>query len=74
VPPVLHLCPLALRITDVSWCVLVRAQGWREIIRFIPPLTITQAEMDTALAMLERGFTKAVATWKGPAPGYARKV
>jgi hypothetical protein len=48
-------------------------QGWREIIRFIPPLTISQGEVDTALGMLERGLAKAVATWKGPAPGYARK-
>jgi 4-aminobutyrate aminotransferase len=42
--------------------------GWREVIRFIPPLVITEAEMDTALGMLERGYDKAVKTWKGPQP------
>jgi acetylornithine/succinyldiaminopimelate/putrescine aminotransferase len=43
-------------------------QGWRETIRFIPPLVITEEEMSTAIGMVERALDKAVATWKGPAP------
>ena len=38
-------------------------QGWREIIRFIPPLVITEAEMATAIEMLKRGFETAVKTF-----------
>lgn len=43
-------------------------QGWRETIRFIPPLVISEEEMSTAIGMVERALDKAVATWKGPAP------
>ena len=47
---------------------LLLTAGWRETIRFIPPINVSEAEMDTALAMLGRAFDRAVATWKGPAP------
>lgn len=48
--------------------VLLLTASWREIIRIIPPLVISEAEVDLALAAMERALDKAVRTWKGPAP------
>jgi hypothetical protein len=35
-------------------------QGWRETIRFIPPLVVSEYEIETALAMFERGLQDAI--------------
>jgi len=45
---------------------LLLTTGWRETIRFIPPLVITEAEVDDALARFERGLRKALANVKPP--------
>jgi 4-aminobutyrate aminotransferase len=42
--------------------------GWRETIRFIPPLVVSEKEMDTGLELFRKGMTKALAAWKGPKP------
>lgn len=47
---------------------LLLTTGWRETIRFIPPIVISKGEMDTALDMFEKGFKDALASWKGPKP------
>ena len=47
---------------------LLLTAGWRETIRFIPPINVSQADVATALDMLTRAFDRAVATWKGPPP------
>lgn len=43
---------------------LLLTTGWRETIRFIPPLVITKEEADTALTLFEKGFQDALKTWK----------
>jgi 4-aminobutyrate aminotransferase-like enzyme len=48
--------------------VLLLTAGWRETIRVIPPLVISEAETELALGAMERALDKAVRTWKGPAP------
>ena len=47
---------------------LLLTTGWRETIRFIPPLVATEAEMATALEIFERGLGDVVKGWRG-APG-----
>jgi 4-aminobutyrate aminotransferase len=46
---------------------LLLTTGWRETIRFIPPLTVTEKEMDFALEAFEKGMKDALASWKGAA-------
>ena len=42
--------------------------GWRETIRFIPPLVITEKEVDTALSMFEKALDDVLPTWKASKP------
>lgn len=46
---------------------LLLTTGWRETIRFIPPLIVTEKEMDHALTAFEAGLKDAITSWKGPA-------
>lgn len=45
---------------------LLLTAGWREIIRFIPPLVITEAQMSTALERLDASMADAIKTFKAP--------
>jgi 4-aminobutyrate aminotransferase len=47
---------------------LLLTTGWRETIRFIPPLVITEKEVDTALEMFAKAVKKTVATWTASKP------
>lgn len=44
---------------------LLLTAGWRETIRFIPPLVISEQEMATAIDMFTKGFEDAIKTWSG---------
>ena len=44
---------------------LLLTTGWRETIRFIPPLVASELEMAQALDMFERGLGDVVKAWKG---------
>jgi 4-aminobutyrate aminotransferase len=47
---------------------LLLTTGWRETIRFIPPLVVSEQEMAQGLEMLGCAMDKVVREWKG-APG-----
>ena len=47
---------------------LLLTTGWRETIRFIPPLVVTEAEVDTALEAFGGALEATLAAWKGPPP------
>lgn len=48
---------------------LLLTTGWRETIRFIPPLTVSEAEVDTALAAFGGALDHVVKEWKAaPVP------
>ena len=56
-PPPTHCAPAAHRAPP---CVRVPLQGWRETIRFIPPLVISEFEVGQALDMFRRGLGDAI--------------
>jgi 4-aminobutyrate aminotransferase len=45
---------------------LLLTTGWRETIRFIPPLTVSAAEVDTALAAFDGALGDVLKDWKAP--------
>jgi acetylornithine/succinyldiaminopimelate/putrescine aminotransferase len=47
---------------------LLMTTGWRETIRFIPALVVSQPEMDDVLARFGKGLEDAIKAWKGPKP------
>ena len=53
---------------------LLLTTGWRETIRFIPPLVVSEAEMDTALTMFRAGLKRALAASSVKLHHYGRGV
>jgi 4-aminobutyrate aminotransferase len=47
---------------------LLLTTGWRETIRFIPPLTVSEAEVETALQAFGDALAHVLGVWKSPAP------
>jgi 4-aminobutyrate aminotransferase-like enzyme len=50
---------------------LLLTTGWRETIRFIPALVVSEQEMATALGMFALALEKTVASWQGAQPAAA---
>ena len=48
---------------------LLLTTGWRETIRFIPPLVITKEEVDTALEAVGDAMEHVIQGWKAPPGG-----
>ena len=45
---------------------LLLTAGWRETIRLIPPINVSQEDMATGIDMLARATQRALDTWAGP--------
>lgn len=52
---------------------LLLTTGWRETIRFIPPLVVSSSEMDHALAIFEKALLKTITGWSKATKGYYTK-
>jgi 4-aminobutyrate aminotransferase-like enzyme len=42
---------------------LLLTTGWRETIRFIPPLIVSEKEMDYALKIVDKALGKTIPSW-----------
>lgn len=58
----------AVTAASMNHGLMLLTTGWRETIRFIPPLVITKQEVETVLQMFERALDDVLPTWKGSKP------
>jgi 4-aminobutyrate aminotransferase len=49
---------------------LLLTTGWRETIRFIPPLIVSSSEMDQALDIFESALLETISGWTKATKGY----